>query len=88
MPWTEFVTLVGGIMPDTPLGSVVGIRAETDPDVIKGFNPDQRRIHGDWQKKQALKRLDQPEKLNKDMENLGNMFKSMFGKKVVNPCQA
>lgn len=88
MPWTEFVTLVGGLMSDTPLGSVVGIRAEKDPETIKTFNPDQHRIHRDWNTRQALDKLADPEKLNKDMDDLGAMFKAMFGKRGVNECQA
>ena len=51
MPWTEFCTLVGGLMPDTPLGQIVSIRAEKDEDTIRNFSNDQRRIYDDWQKK-------------------------------------
>ncbi|WHH58487.1 Gp15 family bacteriophage protein [Petroclostridium sp. X23] len=81
MPWDEFCTLVGGLMPDTPLGQIVTIRAEKDPKIIKNFTPDQKRIHRDWQKRLAMKRLENPDKLNKDMEALGKMFAAMFGKK-------
>jgi len=88
MPWTEFSTLVGGLMPDTPLGTVVGIRAEKDQETIKAFSPDQRRIHRDWHTRQALKKLDEPDKLDREMDNLGAMFKAMFGAKGVNECQA
>jgi len=82
MSWVEFCTLISGLMPDTPLGNMVGIRAETDPEVIKDFTSDQSNIYNTWQKKQALNMLEHEDKLNKDMEAMGNMLASMFGKKV------
>lgn len=78
MPWDEFCTLVSGLMPDTPLGQIVTIRAEKDPKIIKGFTTDQRRIHREWRTRQAKKKLDDPKKLEKDMEALTKVFKAMF----------
>ncbi len=83
MPWTEFCTLVGGLMPDTPLGSIVSIRSEKDPKALKGFTPDQKRIHRDWRVRQANKRLENPEQLNKDMEQLTKAMAALFGNKEV-----
>lgn len=83
MPWTEFCTLVGGLMPDTPLGQIVTIRSEKDPKVIKQFTPDQRRIHSDWKRHVATKKLDSPDKLKKEMDNLSRALAVMFGKKEV-----
>jgi len=80
LPWTEFCILVAGLMPDTPLGSIVGIRAETDQEVIKGFSSDQSSIHNTWQKRQAILQLEDTEKLEQDMKDLSSMFASMFGK--------
>lgn len=80
MPWTEFCTLLSGLMPDTPLGSIVSIRAETDRKVIKEFNSDQRKIHTEWKTKMSkLKALDK-EGYERDMEKLSKMFNTMFGK--------
>lgn len=79
MPWDEFCTLVGGLMPDTPLGSVVTIRSEKDPKVIKGFNADQRRIYNDWRKRKAAQQLDDPLKLAQDMKSLEAAMARMFG---------
>lgn len=79
MPWEEFCTLVGGLMPDTPLGSIVSIRAEQDPKTIKGFNADQRRIYNDWRKRQAVKQLDNPIKLDQEMKNLEAAMARAFG---------
>lgn len=79
MPWTEFCTLVAGLMPDTPLGQIVGIRAERDPEAIRNFSSDQSSIYNTWQKKQTLDQLEDTEKLDKDMQALSDMFASMFG---------
>jgi len=79
MPWMEFCTLVGGLMPETPLGQVIGIRAETDMEVIRKFSSGQDRIYSEWQKKVALNRLEDTEKLDRDMKELNNMLAKMFG---------
>jgi hypothetical protein len=80
MPFTEFCTLVGGLMGDTPLGQVIQIRSEKDPKTIKGFSPDQKRIYREWRNRQAEKRLDNPEQLDKDMDALANALANMFRK--------
>lgn len=84
MPWTEFCTLVSGLMPDTPLGQIITIRSEKDQKVIKGFAPDQRRIYRDWRMYQAKQKLNDPKKLDDEMNALACAFRSMFGKKEVN----
>lgn len=81
MPFSEFVTLVSGLMPETPLGKIVAIRSEKDPKVIKTFTGDQKRIHSEWKIKSAKSRLNNPQKLDKDMADLSKMFSRMFGKK-------
>ena len=48
MSYQEFCSLLSGIMPDTPLGQIVSIRAEKNKEVIKHFTPEQRRIHMEW----------------------------------------
>ena len=40
--------MVSGLMDDTPLGRVVGVRSETDKDIIKNFTPEQRAIRDEW----------------------------------------
>jgi hypothetical protein len=80
MPWTEFCTLVAGLMPDTPLGQIVSIRAEQDEDIVRNFSSDQRRIYDDWQKKVASKKLENKEELDKEMKELEYMLASMFGR--------
>ena len=83
MSWPEFCTLVSGLMPDTPLGQIVSIRAEIDSKVIKNFNSDQKKIYNDWRLRQANKQLEDTNKLDKDIANLEKMFASMFGNKGV-----
>ncbi|WP_051236358.1 Gp15 family bacteriophage protein [Paenibacillus pinihumi] len=79
MLWDEFCTLVAGLMPDTPLGSVVSIRSEQDPKTIKAFNADQRRIYNAWRNRRAEKQLEDPEKLEQAMKNLEAAMARMFG---------
>ena len=83
MPWDEFCTLISGLMPDTPLGNIVQIRSEKDPKTINSFTPEQRKIHSEWKRSRAMKQLDDPEKLNKAMDNLSKIFSAMFGSKEV-----
>jgi hypothetical protein len=79
MHWSEFCTLVAGLMPDTPLGSIVTIRAEKDPKVIKGFTAEQRRIYNKWRTRQAEAKLQDPEKLDKQMQSMEAALARMFG---------
>ena len=83
MPWSEFVNLVTGLLPETPLGAIVKIRSEDDPDMLKQFNKDQMEIRNKWRERQALKQLDNPDVLEKSMETLNNMLQSMFGENNV-----
>lgn len=53
MKASEFVMLLKGVDPKTPLGRIVEIRAETDRDIIKEFTPQQRKIHSDWRRRMA-----------------------------------
>ncbi|SFE11507.1 hypothetical protein SAMN04487969_101131 [Paenibacillus algorifonticola] len=79
MPWDEFCNYVAGIMPETPLGAVVAIRAEKDPKAIRAFGPDQRRIHSEWRKRGATRKLDDPVKLDMEMQNFELTMARLFG---------
>lgn len=61
MSYEEFCNLLSGIMHDTPLGQMVSIRAEKDPEVIKNFTKEQKRIRNDWLLRKAKKRRENPE---------------------------
>lgn len=48
MTWTEFVSLLQGLGPDTPLARTVNIRLETDKEILKNFTSAQHRIRNKW----------------------------------------
>lgn len=75
MTWDEFTTLLSGLNGDTPLGNVVSIRSEKDPKRIKEFTKDQKRIHRDWQRKQAENMT--REEYDEAMKMFSNLFKGM-----------
>ena len=72
MTWSEFATLLSGLMPDTPLGQIISIRAEKDKEIIKRFTKDQKRIQSDWKRRQS-KNVDK-----ESYEDARNAFKNMF----------
>lgn len=80
MPWAEFCSLVSGLMADTPLGNIVAIRSETNPETIKNFNSSQRKIHRDWRVRQANSMSE--EDLEKQMRDLERALSVAFGKGV------
>lgn len=51
--WDEFKALLSGLSPDTALGRIVAIRSETDKDIIKHFNQDQKKIYDEWRSRSA-----------------------------------
>ena len=53
MSWKEFSYLLQGLSDKTPLGGIVAIRAENDPETIKQFTAEQRRIRNEYRAKQA-----------------------------------
>ena len=71
----EFLNLLSGLMGDTPLGLIVQIRSETDPEVIDSFTPEQKRIRSEWNNKKANEIS--KEDYDKAMENFKNMLISL-----------
>lgn len=59
MSWREFSYLLEGLSGNTPLGQIVSIRAENDPEKLKDFTPEQRRIRSEYRKKIAKKKSDE-----------------------------
>lgn len=53
MDWKEFITLLSAIMPETPLGKIVQIRAEEDREILKHFTPEQRSIRDSWRNRHS-----------------------------------
>ncbi len=70
--WGEFKALLAGIAPETPLGRIVAIRAETDKDVIKHFTTDQKRIYNAWRNRKAENMA--PATYEQEMAALEQMF--------------
>ncbi len=72
MSGAEFCAMIRGIGPETPLGRIVSIRAEKDPEVIKNWGPEERRIHNEWRNKQAKRTS------KKSTEEALSFFKEAF----------
>ncbi|MCR1990141.1 bacteriophage Gp15 family protein [Blautia coccoides] len=53
MKWDEFKDMLSGLGPDTPLGRIVSIRAEDDPEILEYFSPEQKRIRMEWRTRRA-----------------------------------
>lgn len=77
MQWKEFIALLSGLGPDTPLGRIVQIRSEEDKDILKGFTRGQHRIRNAWRSRKAKKI--QPEDMNQFLESMKQVFIKMAG---------
>lgn len=78
MSWSEFCSLLSGIMPDTPLGQIVSIRSEKDPKVLKCFTKEQKRIRNEWQKRKYQKLKENPEAYNAYWKEVQEKLKELF----------
>lgn len=58
MSWREFSYYINGLSGDTPLGRIISIRAEKDPDTVKHMTDDEKRIRNEYRKKMAFKKSD------------------------------
>lgn len=76
MSWSEFCTLLAGIMPKTPLGEVVSIRSEDDKDILKHFTPEQHRIRNEWRSRQVESMSD--EEKEEKIKELQEIFVKAF----------
>jgi hypothetical protein len=72
MSWREFSYLMNGLSAESPLGRIVTIRAEDDPEVLKEFTPEMRKIRADYRKKMAN------EKPQEEVEAAIESFKQAF----------
>lgn len=79
MTWSEFCSLLSGIMPKTPLGQIVSIRAEEDKDILKNFTKEQHKIRNDWRNRNnPVMDMTDEEKAAKAKE-AQELIKKMFG---------
>ncbi len=79
MSWGEFSTLLAGIMPETPLGQIVGIRSEEDKETLKHFTPDQHRIRNEWRSKRYRKMVQDPEAAARMIKSFQDACRQAFG---------
>ena len=79
MSWNEFCTLLIGIMPKTPLGQIVSIRAEEDKDILKNFTDDQHRIRNEWRNRNNPINDMTDEEKEKQIKEFEKIMASMFG---------
>lgn len=77
MKWSEFRDLLIGISPDTALGRIVSIRAETDPERIKHFSRGQYQVWSEWRQRKAGQVSDQ--EMQQILEGIKQAFIDMAG---------
>ena len=74
MRWDEFAALLSGIGPETAL---VAIRSETDPDILKHYTQEQRRIRDSWMARN--KATISKEEMTDALENIKRALIQMAG---------
>lgn len=80
LDWGELISDIAGLKGDTPLGNIVRIRKEKDPEVLKKFTPEEIKIRNEWLNKSASQISE--ENYEQAMESIKNMFKSMAKSEV------
>lgn len=80
MSWSEFTTLLAGLNGKTPLGEMVSIRSESDPEIVRNFSPQQKKIRSDWRSWIAQKQIEEnPEGTREELEALHKALEAAFG---------
>jgi hypothetical protein len=78
MTFTEFCTLLSGIMPKTPLGQMVSIRSEDNEDMLKNYTKEQHEIRNNWRTRNNpvanMTDEEKEEKINEVQELFRNIF--------------
>lgn len=80
----EFLLSVQGLGAETPLGKIVQIRAENNPERIKKLTIWERKIRNDWAAFKAKHMIQGAERTQTEARNEENFrlaMKSMYGKK-------
>ena len=80
LDWGELISDIAGLKGDTPLGNIIRIRKEKDPEVLKKFTPEEIKIRNEWLNKSASKISE--ENYKQAMESIKNMFKTMAQSEV------
>ena len=69
----EFLRLLSGIMPETPLGRLVAVRSEDRTDVLKGFGVYEKKVRSEWRNWSGELRVESEELVGLQ-EELARMF--------------
>ena len=80
LDWGELISDIAGLKGDTPLGNIIRIRKERDPEVLKKFTPEELKIRSEWLNKSASQISE--ENYKQAMESIKNMFKTMAQSEV------
>lgn len=80
LDWGELISDIAGLKGDTPLGNIVRIRKEKDPEVLKKFTPEEIKIRNEWLTKSTSQISE--ENYEQAMESIKNMFKTMAQSEV------
>lgn len=80
LDWGELISDIAGLNGDTPLGNIVRIRKEKDPETLKKFTPEEIRIRNEWLNK-SVSQISE-ENYEQAMKNIKNMFKTMAQSEV------
>lgn len=78
MSWSEFSTLLAGIMPKTPLGQIVSIRSENDKDMLKHFTQEQHKIRNEWKSRMGKALVTDKNKAASQIKAFQEMCKRAF----------
>lgn len=62
----EFCNLLSGLMENTPLGNIISIRSEEDPEKLKSFTQQQKKIRDEWRNKLLDKQHKENKKITKE----------------------
>ena len=80
MDWREFKVLLAGLGPKTPLGQIISIRSEEDPNIIDSFTPEQKRIRDVYRSKMAcIASTMSDEERKKQTQETQQILSQMFG---------
>lgn len=82
MSWDEFCTLLSGLNSKTPLGQMIDIRSENNPETLKAFTAEQRKTRSDYRSKSARNLIqNSPETARAKIDEFQSAMKAAFSKK-------
>ena len=78
---SEYIALLTGLGPDTSLGRIVSIRAETDPEIIKKFSRSEQQIYREWKayRNAQLREINREKERSQSNKELCEFLRAIFG---------